>query len=705
MGESWRKENGTGGYDLMMLRLTSSAFTGSKPALFVTGAVHAREYTTAELVTRFAEHLVETYDADADTTWLLDHHEVHLMTMVNPDGRKHAEGGVYWRKNDNTNHCPDDRPGVDLNRNFDFAWGGDGSSGDACSNTYRGTAGGSEPETLAVMQYMQDLFPDARGTGDDDAAPLDTGGVYIDVHSAGGWILYPWGYVSAAAPNGVQLRTLARKQAFFSDYWPDSVATALYLAAGLTQDYAYGALGRASFTYELGTKFFESCDDFEEKIVPGNIQSLLYAFKVARTPYRTPAGPEALDVEIGSGASSVGVPPGTTVTLSATLDDGRFSDINGTEPVQNIAAGEYYVDVPPWGDNPSSASLSAADGAFDESLEDVEASIDTTGWTPGRHMVFVRGRDTDGNWGAVGAAFLIVEAAAPPPPPPPPRNRAPVVAETLPDRSLPVGARPLTLDVASAFRDPDDDALTYAAESSAVDVAAVAVAGSLATVTPVSAGEARVTVTATDPGGSNRSAAQSFAVTVTCTYTVAPLHRDVLWTAETGQVGVTTTPGCAWTATSESDFLTVTGGAEGTGSGTVSYAVAANAGGPRSGALTVADHPVTVFQASPTQFTDHPIDRGVTPVKAIHFLELRARIDALRVREGLAAFEWTGPALTPGVTPVRGVHLTELRAALAVVYAALGQAAPTWTAADPADGAVVRAAHLMELRAAVAALE
>ena len=124
---------------------------GRSPPCSLPGAVHAREYTTAEMVTRFAEHLVETYGTDADTTWLLDHHEVHLMPIVNPDGRKHAEGGDYWRKNDNTSHCPDDRPGVDLNRNFDFQWGGAGSSGDECSTIYRGTAAGSEPETQAVM--------------------------------------------------------------------------------------------------------------------------------------------------------------------------------------------------------------------------------------------------------------------------------------------------------------------------------------------------------------------------------------------------------------------------------------------------------------------------------------------------------------------------------------------------------------------------
>ncbi len=287
------------------------------------------------------------------------------------------------------------------------------------------------------------------------------------------------------------------------------------------------------------------------------------------------------------------------------------------------------------------------------------------------------------------------------------RNRGPEAVGTLPDRALEAGGA-LHVEVASAFRDPDGDALTYAAESSAPDVAAVAVAAAasgMVTVTALSAGEAVVTVTATDAAGSNRTATQAFTVTVSCAFAVEPLHRDVLWTAGTGQATVTTGPGCAWAAASESDFLTVTSAADGIGSGSVRYSVAANAGGPRTGVLAVAGERVTVFQASATQFTDHPLERGVTPVRAIHFLELRARIDALRVREGLAAFGWTDPDLAAGVTPVRGVHLTELRAAVAEAYVAAEQAAPTWTDAAPAGGTVIRAAHLTELRAAVAALE
>ena len=76
------------------------------------------------------------------------------------------------------------------------------------------------------------------------------------------------------------------------------------------------------------------------------------------------------------------------------------------------------------------------------------------------------------------------------------------------------GVLSLSVDVASAFRDRDAEALTYAAASSAPEAASVSVAASVVTVTPVSAGESVVTVTATDAGGSNRTATQTFTVTV-----------------------------------------------------------------------------------------------------------------------------------------------------------------------------------------------
>ena len=78
----------------------------------------------------------------------------------------------------------------------------------------------------------------------------------------------------------------------------------------------------------------------------------------------------------------------------------------------------------------------------------------------------------------------------------------------------------------------------------------------------------------------------------------------------------------------------------------------------------------------PVLFTDDPIRPGVTPVKAVHFAELRMRIDGLRREAGLAPFPWTDEALVIGVTSVRRTHLLELREALDAVYAATGQRHP-----------------------------
>ena len=94
--------------------------------------------------------------------------------------------------------------------------------------------------------------------------------------------------------------------------------------------------------------------------------------------------------------------------------------------------------------------------------------------------------------------------------PVPPENRPPVAVGTMADTTL-VEGESFTQDVARFFDDPDDDELAYTAVSSNAAVAA-SVSRTTMTVRAVAEGTARVTVTATDPGG--LSATQSFEVTV-----------------------------------------------------------------------------------------------------------------------------------------------------------------------------------------------
>ncbi len=409
IGDSWEKINGPGpGYDLMVLALGNQTTPGPKPKLFAMTSMHAREYTPAPLATRFAQHLIDGYGMDADATWLLDHHEIHLLLQANPDGRKRAEAGDSWRKNANNLHCAnsDDR-GVDLNRNFPFMWNCcGGSSGLACSEVYRGPAAASEPETQAVQNYLRSIFADQRGPDLGDPAPEDATGVYLDIHSFSELVLWPYGFNATSAPNGVALQTLGRKLAFFNGYRPEKSSVS-FNVDGASDDFAYGDLGVAAYTFELGTSFFQSCAQFESRIWPDNLPALMYAAKAARAPYLDPAGPDARDVSFDVAVVSAG----DVATLTATIDDTRYNNANGVEPSQNIAAVEYYLGAPPWspGGAPPALPLEPVDGAFDEPVEVAAAQVDTAGLTVGRHLVFVRGQDADGNWGPVSAAFLQVE--------------------------------------------------------------------------------------------------------------------------------------------------------------------------------------------------------------------------------------------------------------------------------------------------------
>ena len=102
-------------------------------------------------------------------------------------------------------------------------------------------------------------------------------------------------------------------------------------------------------------------------------------------------------------------------------------------------------------------------------------------------------------------------------------------------------------------------------------------------------------------------------------------------------------------------------------------------------------------------FLDAPLTSGAL-VRAVHFIELRARIDILRVVYGLAPYAWTDPTIEPGVT-VRATHLTDLRTALQQAYLAAGQTPPSFSESITPGATLIRATHIEELQTAVIALE
>ncbi|MBD2101954.1 M14 family zinc carboxypeptidase [Leptolyngbya sp. FACHB-261] len=433
IGDSYDKitPGGDPGYDLRVLELTNKNVTvpGDKPVLYVEAGIHAREYSTNEVLTRFAEYLVTNYGKNADITWILDYFQLDLNPVVNPDGRKFAEQGYSWRKNTNPKVPPGVDPapfpdyGVDLNRNHDFRWGTvpGGSSGDPADLTYRGASPASEPETKAVEDFVGTLFPGRQGASQTTPADENASGLFIDLHSYGNTVLYPWGSTYDPAPNREGLRNLGLKFGYYtaSNGTPYDIyqSIGLYPTDGTTDDWAYGTFGVPSYTWELGTDFFEPSEYFEESIAPQIIPALLYAAKSAYRPYQTADGPESVGVATDLGQVAAGTVP---VVLSATGDDTRYADSNnegleeGTElpPSQDIAAARYSIDAPSWIPGTQLYSLRAADGNFNTSVEGLQASIDTSSLALGRHTIFVESQDGDGNWGVPSAVFLDVVAAS-----------------------------------------------------------------------------------------------------------------------------------------------------------------------------------------------------------------------------------------------------------------------------------------------------
>ncbi|MCX4025919.1 carboxypeptidase [Endozoicomonas sp. SM1973] len=415
VGNSWKKEhpdNSSQGYDIKVLKLTNTAIKGDKPKLFLNSGLHAREYATAPLALEFARHLTNNYGKDADITWILDHHEVHFMLHSNPDGRKIAENRLtkFQRKNanftDSGGSCrPVYKNGIDLNRNFSHNWEDNitGASDNACDDTYRGLSEASELETQAIQSYMRTIWEDNRAPNRTDKAPLNTKGIFIDIHSHGGLVLWPWGDSSQTAPNSKELQTLGRRFAWFNQYSPKQ-ASGLYPTTGASDDFAYGELGVAAFTFELGKSgtFFEPCESFNKTVKPDNLKALLYAAKVARTPYMTPSGPETLELSLNSGNSEV--EPGTQVRLTARATDANFNHSNGRERTQRITEAQYSIDTPFWTAGHTSAPLEVTGRQGN-----ITGTIDTTGLEPGRHIVYVRTKDSSGQWGPVSAQFLQIK--------------------------------------------------------------------------------------------------------------------------------------------------------------------------------------------------------------------------------------------------------------------------------------------------------
>jgi hypothetical protein len=84
-----------------------------------------------------------------------------------------------------------------------------------------------------------------------------------------------------------------------------------------------------------------------------------------------------------------------------------------------------------------------------------------------------------------------------------------------------------------------------------------------------------------------------------CTFSLSQSNQSIDTTGGTGSVTVNTSNGCAWSATSNANWVVVVSGASGTGTGVVVYQVAANTTGqPRSTSLSIAGQTLVINQSA-----------------------------------------------------------------------------------------------------------
>ncbi|XP_062539762.1 carboxypeptidase B-like [Armigeres subalbatus] len=227
------------GRDLKVLRISNG--NPSNSAIWIDGGIHAREWISPATVTYIVNNLIEEWDDQPEYVRNIDW---YVLPVQNPDGYEYTHlGDRLWRKNRRGSlfgPCA----GVDLNRNYGYKWGGQGSSKQPCSEIFAGSGPFSEPETKAVSSFMQSSAANWKG--------------FLTFHSYGQYILYPWGYDRVVPPDHLDLKAVgdeaAQKmlQTSGSSYTVGPSGNTLYPAAGGADDWARGDMKiKYSYTVEL----------------------------------------------------------------------------------------------------------------------------------------------------------------------------------------------------------------------------------------------------------------------------------------------------------------------------------------------------------------------------------------------------------------------------------------------------------------------
>ncbi|HEU4418492.1 MAG TPA: M14 family metallopeptidase, partial [Planctomycetota bacterium] len=230
------------GRDMWMVKISDNVGVDeSEPEVYYDAVHHAREPLSMSTTLLFMDELLAGYGTDPEATFLINERELFFVPCVNPDGYEYnrltnPNGGGMWRKNRRNNGGG--IYGVDLNRNYATGWSAPfgGSSTSPSSDTYRGTAPFSEPETQVI-----EAFAASR-----QFVTTFSSHTYQDV------LLRPWAYQTTDPGNVVAYQNLGAQWVQENGVAHGRGSTLLYIASGTAIDHHHAARGSYSWTAELG---------------------------------------------------------------------------------------------------------------------------------------------------------------------------------------------------------------------------------------------------------------------------------------------------------------------------------------------------------------------------------------------------------------------------------------------------------------------
>jgi len=251
------------------------SITQSTSALLITALQHAREPAGAIAALHLARDLVHGYlHNNAETIAIMRTRRVWFAPCINPDAYiynlAHRGQQDLARKNRKQGGCtsPYDAIGVDLNRNYDFAFNLDneGSSTLPCAEDFRGQGAFSEPETASVRDFVGWLASDGSITvnaGRDGAneAGSNIGNLTLALnwHSFARFINVPYAVRTPAQPQDklyAGLLSIAGGMSTASGFtYGHPWAGMLYTCNGEASDWMVRRHSVLAFSPEIGPDF------------------------------------------------------------------------------------------------------------------------------------------------------------------------------------------------------------------------------------------------------------------------------------------------------------------------------------------------------------------------------------------------------------------------------------------------------------------